>query len=106
MVEQDVQRVEERTADLVAVFRRAAHPAQKAVRALGSILDGIEQNLLPPLHAGWSTRKKTNHFSAYDQVAAEFGKPAKFDVVRRKASGGRLLPRLQPERHTGTPYRI
>ncbi|MGL5986286.1 MAG: glutamate--cysteine ligase, partial [Burkholderiales bacterium] len=38
------------------------------------ILDGIEQNLLPPLHAGWSTRKKTNHFSAYDQVAAEFAK--------------------------------
>ena len=35
-------------------------------------LEGIEQILQPPLHAGWSTRKKTNHFAAYDQVAAEF----------------------------------
>ncbi|MBB5017069.1 glutamate--cysteine ligase [Chitinivorax tropicus] len=36
------------------------------------ILQGIEQNLLPPPHAGWSTRKKTNHFEAYDQVAGDF----------------------------------
>ena len=36
------------------------------------VLEGIEQILQPPLHAGWSTRKKTNHFAAYDLVAAEF----------------------------------
>ncbi len=35
-------------------------------------LEGITQALLPPLHAGWSTRKKTSHFAAYDQVAGQF----------------------------------
>ncbi|MEW9900558.1 glutamate--cysteine ligase [Chitinivorax sp. PXF-14] len=38
------------------------------------LLEGIEQNLLPPLHAGWSTRKKTHHFAAYDEVADDFAK--------------------------------
>lgn len=36
------------------------------------ILQGIEQNLLPPLHAGWFSRRKTHHFAAYDHVADEF----------------------------------
>ncbi len=36
------------------------------------ILRGIEQALLPPLHGGWTTRRKTDHFAAYNQVAAEF----------------------------------
>ncbi len=36
------------------------------------ILKGLKQPIIPPLHAGWSTRRKTNHFSAYDQVAQEF----------------------------------
>ncbi len=36
------------------------------------ILKGIEQSILPPLHAGWSTRRKSNHFSAYNEVAEEF----------------------------------
>lgn len=36
------------------------------------ILKDLEQAVIPPLHAGWSTRRKSNHFSAYDQVAAEF----------------------------------
>ena len=36
------------------------------------ILQGIEQALLPPLHGGWTTRRKTDHFTAYNQVAAEF----------------------------------
>jgi glutamate--cysteine ligase len=31
------------------------------------------QTLLPPLHAGWSTRRKSQHFSAYDRVASQFG---------------------------------
>ncbi|PHV12510.1 glutamate--cysteine ligase [Chitinimonas sp. BJB300] len=36
------------------------------------ILRNIDQNLLPPLHAGWFTRRKTNHFALYDGVAKEF----------------------------------
>ncbi len=37
-----------------------------------AILENIEQTLLPPLHAGWSTRTKTQHFTAYDKVVNEF----------------------------------
>ncbi|HXC39673.1 MAG TPA: glutamate--cysteine ligase [Burkholderiales bacterium] len=33
-----------------------------------------EQFVLPPLHAGWAVRRKSNHFAAYDDVAREFGK--------------------------------
>ncbi|MFV1921085.1 MAG: glutamate--cysteine ligase [Methylotenera sp.] len=36
------------------------------------ILKNIEQNLIPPLHAGWHNRRKTNHFSAYNQVINDF----------------------------------
>jgi glutamate--cysteine ligase len=37
------------------------------------ILRGLDdQILLPPLHAGWAVRRKSQHFSAYDEVAAEF----------------------------------
>jgi len=40
-----------------------------------SILENIhEQSLLPPLHAGWALRRKSNHFIAYDEVAKKFGK--------------------------------
>ena len=39
------------------------------------ILEEInEQYLLPPLHAGWSTRRKSNHFQSYEDVAKRFGK--------------------------------
>ena len=31
-----------------------------------------EQHLLPPLHAGWSVRRKSTHFAAYDKVADSF----------------------------------
>jgi glutamate--cysteine ligase len=37
------------------------------------ILKNLEQSLLPPLHAGWPNRRKSNHFSAYNRVAEEFG---------------------------------
>lgn len=33
-----------------------------------------EQYLLPPLHAGWAMRRKTNHFHAYEEVAKKFAK--------------------------------
>lgn len=36
------------------------------------ILKNLDQTIIPPLHAGWSTRRKSEHFSAYDQVAQEF----------------------------------
>jgi glutamate--cysteine ligase len=33
-----------------------------------------EQFLLPPLHAGWSVRRKSNHFKAYEEISKRFGK--------------------------------
>jgi len=33
-----------------------------------------EQYLLPPLHAGWATRRKSNHFKSYEEVAKKFAK--------------------------------
>ena len=38
------------------------------------ILMNLEQPVLPPLHAGWSVRRKSNHFAAYRGVAEEFAK--------------------------------
>jgi glutamate--cysteine ligase len=40
----------------------------------GILEDLHEQHLLPPLHAGWSVRRKSNHFKAYEEVAKRFGK--------------------------------
>jgi glutamate--cysteine ligase len=37
-----------------------------------------EQVVLPPLHAGWAVRRKSNHFAAYRDVAKRFGKT--FDI--------------------------
>ena len=36
------------------------------------ILKHLEQKVLPPLHAGWVSRRKSKHFSAYERVAKEF----------------------------------
>ena len=36
------------------------------------ILMNLEQAVLPPLHAGWTVRRKSNHFAAYRKVAEEF----------------------------------
>ncbi|MBT9494872.1 MAG: glutamate--cysteine ligase, partial [Paucibacter sp.] len=33
-----------------------------------------EQYLLPPLHAGWTMRRKSQHFKAYEEVAKKFSK--------------------------------
>ena len=42
---------------------------------LPKILENLhEQYLLPPLHAGWAMRRKTNHFAAYEEVAKKFAK--------------------------------
>ena len=33
-----------------------------------------EQYLLPPLHAGWGVRRKSQHFQSYEEVAKKFAK--------------------------------
>ena len=38
-----------------------------------------EQILLPPLHAGWSLRRKSNHFAAYRELARRFAREFSFD---------------------------
>lgn len=40
----------------------------------GMLEDLHEQYLLPPLHAGWSVRRKSNHFKAYEEISKRFGK--------------------------------
>jgi glutamate--cysteine ligase len=42
--------------------------------APGILEDLHEQYLLPPLHAGWHVRRKSNHFRCYEEVAKRFGK--------------------------------
>ncbi len=44
------------------------------------ILEGLtEQTLIPPLHAGWKTRRKTLHARAYDEIAQAFGQAIDID---------------------------
>lgn len=45
-----------------------------AAGAPGILEDLHEQYLLPPLHAGWSVRRKSTHFKNYEEVAKRFGK--------------------------------
>lgn len=42
--------------------------------APGILEDLHEQYLLPPLHAGWSVRRKSNHLRSYEEVTKRFGK--------------------------------
>jgi len=45
-----------------------------------AILENLhEQYVLPPLHSGWSVRRKSNHFAAYDDVAKKFSKVIDID---------------------------
>jgi glutamate--cysteine ligase len=43
------------------------------------ILVGLEQWVIPPLHAGWATRTKSQHFAAYNKVAKEFAELLRID---------------------------
>ena len=43
------------------------------------ILMNLEQAVLPPLHAGWTVRRKSHHFKAYREVAEEFAQLLKID---------------------------
>ena len=36
------------------------------------LLLGLEQTVIPPVHAGWASRRKSQHFAAYNRVADEF----------------------------------
>ncbi len=38
-----------------------------------------DQVLVPPLQAGWAIRRKSNHFAAYDVIAAEFAQLVDID---------------------------
>lgn len=40
----------------------------------GILEDLHEQYLLPPLQAGWATRRKSNHFKCYEELSKRFGK--------------------------------
>ena len=43
------------------------------------LADLHEQTLLPPLHAGWAVRRKSNHFAAYTEVSKRFAKALDID---------------------------
>jgi len=43
------------------------------------ILKDLEQDLIPPLHAGWHVRRKSQHFAAYNRVVADFSKLLEID---------------------------
>jgi glutamate--cysteine ligase len=40
----------------------------------GILEDINEQYLLPPLHAGWSARRRSTHFKSYEEITKRFGK--------------------------------
>src|SRR5690606_316788 len=40
--------------------------------SIPDMLRNLDQTIIPPLHAGWATRRKSWHFSAYDNVAQDF----------------------------------
>lgn len=45
-----------------------------------AILQGLQgQRVFPPLHAGWASRRKSQHFAAYSAVAAEFSARLQID---------------------------
>jgi glutamate--cysteine ligase len=45
-----------------------------AAGAPRALLHLHEQYLLPPLHAGWTVRRKSRHFKSYEEVAKKFAK--------------------------------
>jgi len=48
------------------------------------ILHGLDpaQTLMPPLHAGWASRRKSNHFRAYSELARAFAQLVDIDPWR------------------------
>ncbi len=43
------------------------------------ILEDVHQEIIPPLHVGWSTRLKSAHFTHYSRVAQEFSEQIDID---------------------------
>ena len=43
------------------------------------ILKNLEQDLIPPLHAGWHVRRKSQHFAAYNRVVDDFSRLLEID---------------------------
>ena len=43
------------------------------------ILQNLEQAVLPPLEAGWTMRRKSHHFAAYDKVAEDLAQMLDID---------------------------
>ena len=43
------------------------------------ILQNLEQDLIPPLHAGWHIRRKSQHFEAYNRVVDDFSQLLNID---------------------------
>lgn len=44
-----------------------------------AILQNLEQTLMPPLHLGWSTRLKSQHFQHYENVCNELAQQIQLD---------------------------
>lgn len=44
-----------------------------------AILEDLEQQVIPPLYAGWATRRKSRHFATYNRVAADFAELVHID---------------------------
>ena len=56
-----------------------------------TILEGLEQPVIPPLDLGWGNRLKSNHFQHYSKIATEFAQlieidPWLIDPLFRKCS--------------------
>ncbi|MFH2133923.1 MAG: glutamate--cysteine ligase, partial [Pseudomonadota bacterium] len=43
------------------------------------LLRNLEQNVLPPLEGGWTSRRKSRHFAAYDRVSQDFAQMLDID---------------------------
>ena len=46
---------------------------------VSDILKNLEQDLIPPLHAGWHVRRKSQHFAAYNRVVDDFSQLLEID---------------------------
>jgi glutamate--cysteine ligase len=55
---------------------------QRPVRRHPRVLKNLDQWVIPPVHAGWHTRRKSNHAAAYDRVTRDFGAAIGIDPWR------------------------
>jgi len=74
-IERNGQRVEVQGFDPCAILLNNDLSA-----GIPDVLKGIEgQKIIPPLHAGWSVRRKSQHFAAYSKVVASFAERLQID---------------------------